>query len=65
LHEAACPEPDADLTDDHMRLLEWLDEHPAGSLTAAAQAARPPEVVEVEALCADLVAARMIERAWE
>jgi hypothetical protein len=26
------------LTDDHMRLLAWLDEHPTGSLAAAAQA---------------------------
>ena len=31
------PEPDTELTDDHMRLLGWLDEHPRGSLTAAAQ----------------------------
>jgi hypothetical protein len=30
--------PDDDLTDDHMRLLEWLDAHPTGSLAAAAQA---------------------------
>ena len=26
------------LTDDHMRLLAWLDAHPAESLAAAAQA---------------------------
>ena len=29
---------DDDLTDDHMRLLLWLDAHPTGSLAAAAQA---------------------------
>ena len=55
------PDPDADLTDDHMRLLEWLEEHPAGSLIAAAQAVGL-EVAQVEALCAELVAAGMIER---
>jgi DNA-binding IclR family transcriptional regulator len=48
--------------DAHLQLLEWLDEHPKGSLTAAAQALGLP-VDEVEALCADLVAAGMIERA--
>ena len=29
---------DDELTDDHMRLLAWLDAHPTGSLAAAAQA---------------------------
>jgi hypothetical protein len=42
--------------DAHLQLLEWLDEHPRASLTAAAQALGLA-VDEVEALCADLVAA--------
>jgi hypothetical protein len=29
--------PDDDLTENHMRLLEWLTAHPTGSLAAAAQ----------------------------
>ena len=53
---------DDDLTDDHMRLLLWLDAHPTGSLAAAAQALELA-VTDVERLCADLVAAEMIERA--
>jgi DNA-binding IclR family transcriptional regulator len=44
-----------------MRLLEWLNEHPRGSLIAAAQELGL-DVTEVEALCAELVAAGMIER---
>ena len=50
------------LTDNHMRLMLWLDPHPAGSLAAAAQALELA-VTDVERLCADLVAAEMIERA--
>ena len=53
---------DDDLTDDHMRLLEWLSTHPTGSLAAAAQAL-DLAVTDVEGLCADLVDAGMIERA--
>ena len=53
--------PDDDLTDDHMRLLLWLDAHPTGSLAAAAQAL-DLEVADVEVLCANLVDAGMIER---
>ena len=45
-----------------MRLLEWLEDHPDGSLTAAAEALGL-DVDEVEALCADLVAEGVIERA--
>jgi len=48
--------------DDHMRLLEWLDEYPTGSLAAAAQALHLA-VTAVEGLCADLVDAGMLERA--
>ena len=47
---------DDELTEDHMRLLEWLDAHPTGSLAAAAQA-RGMAVTD-----ADLVDAGMIER---
>jgi DNA-binding IclR family transcriptional regulator len=47
--------------DAHLQLFEWLDEHPTGSLRAAAQALGL-QVTEVEALCAELVAAGMIER---
>ena len=54
-------EPDTELTDDHMRLLEWLSENPSGSLTAAAQELGLA-IGEVEALVADLVAAGMIEQ---
>ena len=54
--------PDDDLTDDHMRLLEWLDDHPTGSLAAAAQALGLA-LTDVERLCADLVDAEMTERA--
>jgi hypothetical protein len=54
--------PDDDLTDDHMRLLEWLFAHPTGSLVAAAQAL-DLAITEVEILYADLVDAEMIERA--
>ena len=53
---------DDDLTDDHMRLLAWLDAHPTGSLAAAAQAL-DLAITEVEGLCADLGDAEMIERA--
>ena len=45
-----------------MRLLEWLDEYPTGSLAAAAQALHLA-VTAVEGLCADLVDAGMLERA--
>jgi DNA-binding IclR family transcriptional regulator len=55
---------DDNLMDDHMRLLEWLDEHPGGSLTAAAEALGL-DVAEVEAIFADLVAEGMIEQLWE
>ena len=58
------PEPDAELTGDHMRLLERLHQHPSGSLIAAAQEFGL-DVTEVEALCAELVAAGMIERVRE
>jgi hypothetical protein len=51
---------DDDLTDDHMRLLLWLDAHSTGSLAAAAQAL-DLAVADVEVLCADLVDAEMIE----
>lgn len=53
---------DDNLTDDHMRLLEWLTAHPTGSLAAAAQALGLA-ITAVEGLCADLVDAEMIERA--
>ena len=53
---------DDDLTDDHMRLLEWLSTHPTGSLAAAAQALGLA-ITNVERLCADLVDAEMIARA--
>ena len=52
------------LTDNHMRLLEWLEEHPGGSLAAAAEALGL-DVDEVEALCADLVTEGVIERVPE
>ena len=55
---------DDDRPDNHLRLLEWLEEHPEGSLTAAAEALGL-DVDEVEDLCADLVAEGMIERVWE
>jgi hypothetical protein len=51
---AAMNTPDDDLTDDHMRLMEWLYAHPTGSLATAAQAlglALP----DVEGICSDLV----------
>jgi DNA-binding MarR family transcriptional regulator len=64
LRRGDSPEPDTELTDDHMRLLEWLHQHPSGSLIAAAQKLGL-DVTEVEALCADLVAAGIIERARE
>ena len=35
---AAMDTPDDDLTDDHMRVLAWLVEHPTGLLVVAAQA---------------------------
>ena len=53
---------DDDLTDDHMRLLAWLAAHPTGSFAVAAQAL-DLAIADVERLCADLVAAEMIERA--
>ena len=52
--------PDNDLTEDHMRLILWLDAHPTGSLAAAAQALGLV-ITEVERLCADLVASEMLE----
>jgi DNA-binding IclR family transcriptional regulator len=51
--------PDDTLGDNHMRLLAWLDAHPTGTLTAAAQALDLP-VGDVEGPCADLVDAGMI-----
>ena len=54
---------DDELTDDHMRLLAWLADHPTGSLAAAAQALGL-EVTDVEGLCTDLMDAGIIERAW-
>ena len=54
--------PDDDLTDDHMRLLEWLATHPTESLASAAQALGLA-LTDVEWLCADLVDAGIIERA--
>jgi DNA-binding IclR family transcriptional regulator len=53
---------DDELTEGPMRLLEWLDAHPTGSLAAAAQAFGLA-ITEVEGLCDDLVAAEMIVRA--
>jgi hypothetical protein len=53
--------PAADLTDDHMRLLAWLDAHPTGSLTAAAQAL-DLAITDVEGICGDPAEAEMIER---
>jgi len=50
--------------DAYLQLFEWLDEHLRGSLTAAAQALGL-DIAEVKALCADLVAAGMIERVRE
>lgn len=58
---AGVDTPDDDLTDDHMRLLEWLNVRPTGSLVVAARALGL-DVTDVEALCADLVNARMIEQ---
>jgi len=55
---------DDDLPDNHLRLLEWFEEHPEGSLTAAAQALGL-DVDEVEALCADLEAEGMLDRLTE
>jgi DNA-binding IclR family transcriptional regulator len=52
---------DDDLTEDHMRLLEWFDAHPTGSLAVAAQALNLA-ITDVEVLCADLVDAGTIER---
>ena len=53
--------PDDDLTDDHMRLLQWLDAHPTESLAAAAQALGMA-ITDVEGLCADLENAGIIEQ---
>ena len=53
--------PDDELTEDHMRLLAWFDDHPTGSLAAAAPALGL-EVTDVEGLCTDLMDAGMIER---
>jgi DNA-binding IclR family transcriptional regulator len=53
---------DDELTDDHMRLLAWLDAHPTGSLAAAAQAL-DLAITDVEGLWSDLVNAGLIERA--
>jgi DNA-binding IclR family transcriptional regulator len=51
---------DDELTDDHMRLLAWLDAHPTGSLAAAAQALGLA-LTDVEGICGDLVDAGVIE----
>jgi len=47
---------DDELTEAHMRLLQWLAEHPTGSLAATAQAL-DLGIIDVDRLCADLVAA--------
>lgn len=47
-----------------MQLLHWLAEHPVTSPTEAAAAAGT-SVAEVESLCADPVAAGLIEPAVE
>jgi len=66
--EAACLNSSAvmavvddELTDDHMRLLLWLDAHPTRSLAVAAQGL-DLAIADVEVLCADLVDAEMVER---
>jgi hypothetical protein len=53
---------DEELTEGHRWLLAWLAAHPTGSLAAAAQVL-DLVVTEAERVCADLVAAEMIERA--
>ena len=50
---------DDELTDDHVRLLEWLATHPTESLASAAQALGLA-LTDVEGLCADLVDAEMV-----
>ena len=54
---------DDELTEDHMRLLAWLADHPTGSLAAAVQALGL-EVTDVEGRCTNPMDAGMIERAW-
>jgi hypothetical protein len=41
--------PDDDLTENHMRLLAWLDAHPPGSLAAAQ--VLDLAITDVEGLC--------------
>lgn len=52
---------DNDLTGDHMRVLQWLDVHPLGTSAAEMAHALDLESDEVDALCADLIAAGMID----
>jgi DNA-binding IclR family transcriptional regulator len=53
--------PDDELTDHHLRLLEWLERNPTGPLAAASQALGMA-VADVEVLCTNLVDTEMIER---
>ncbi len=52
---------DDDLTDDHMRVLQWLGVHPMGTSAAEMADALDLNAEEVEVLYADLVAAGMVE----
>ena len=52
---------DDDLTQDHMRVLQWLDVHPLGTSAAEIADALDLDADDVELLYADLVAAGMVE----
>ena len=50
------------LTDDHMRVLQWFDVHPLGTSIGEMAELLDLDRDEIETLCADLVAAGMIEQ---
>jgi hypothetical protein len=52
---------DDELTNDHMRVLQWLDVHPMGTSAIEIVHALNLDCAHVEALCADLVAAEMVQ----
>ncbi len=54
-------EIDDELTDDHMRVLQWLDVHPLGTSATEMADALDLDAEDVEVLYADLVAAEMVE----
>ncbi len=51
-----------DLTDDHMRVLQWFDVHPLGTSIDEMSEVLDLDRDELETLCADLIDAGIIQK---